>query len=500
MRRAVHGAGVEVGVLLTCLRHRAAYAPPRRQSDRPSPLGKRYVWQEHDADDRDRYDVDVREAHALLGTEPNDTLARIKINYLMRCRMFHPGAGGNPGMFYKITLAYERIMADRGVECRQGRIDFRENFGPRPDVQGPEHPLLEAEEKQAQLEPWAKQASEWVSHEADGDVKPAELEGATAAEMRQIQQLEQSLQAQEAAAAAAGASSSGEALEASGDASAPVPEVSAPDAAVATTPQPEYNEALLAQMDDPKRDVINVDSALHPDGGLVTITPPRTALFNQRALRGLNNDELMERWETAPEKLEHDEEEATAREIIERTINETGGALTKEQTEFMMTHLVERSDSVAGEAARAVTDTMNHVQERRQLAREALVLFVLSCTILALIWATVIAYFQNKAHLRNMGASAEYLTADTLLPWWGNDVEYERQVKRLFVEEWRRARSAARRMQTFQEGIARENATQTGGKGGLDAEIFEVTSERLAELRAKAMRGRKGTDAPAEAA
>lgn len=85
----------------------------------------------------DSYD-DLIAAHRVLGTRPGDALSRIKLSYMMRCRESHPEIDGNPATFYKIALAYERVMKDRGIEMRDGRITFSESVPKLP----PGHDIL----------------------------------------------------------------------------------------------------------------------------------------------------------------------------------------------------------------------------------------------------------------------------------------------------------------------------------------------------------------------
>jgi hypothetical protein len=535
------------GAVWASLRFRASYAPPRRQFHHPAgSRSEKFVWQEHTADDTDRYDIDTREAHALLGTEPNDTLMRIKLNYLLRCRMFHPDVGGNAAMFYKITVAYERIMFDRGVESRHGRISFSDVLGPRPkfdttplipdDLTEDERRFLESDgiERTTTGEPvpWARSGRKWknseeeslyLSQQAEGgeaaveavtaDAEPEEkplsdwevdaqrkvrhhqaLAYNTQSAAKHIRQQEEMQREKEeerksAAAAAAPKSTPIESLDegSSGGvaAAAGVTPVGASTSTELVENKNNTQESAVAKTDE----VTEVDAAEHPDDGIVVIKAPKKALFNQQPLSKWSNDQLMKRWSNAPDRLSHDDEEATAREIIERSINESGGQMTTEQKDFMMTHLVERSDSVAGIAARSATEVMQNTKEKRTVVFEGMVLV----QYFVMLFIGIIIVGTNYMHFvirrdKNPNQS-EHISFDTMLPWWGNDAEYERTVKRLFVEEWRRARMAARRQQTFQDGVARESM-ESQDRVGLESNIFEVTSERLREIRAKAERPR----------
>jgi hypothetical protein len=81
---------------------------------------------EYEAEPLDDPYEDLIAAHRILGTRPADPLYRVKLSYMMRCRDTHPEVDGNPATFYKIALAYERILKDRGIEMRDGKIQFSE--------------------------------------------------------------------------------------------------------------------------------------------------------------------------------------------------------------------------------------------------------------------------------------------------------------------------------------------------------------------------------------
>jgi hypothetical protein len=477
-------AAVLTTAMLAAVRYRASYAPPRRQLHRPpGTRDEKFIWQTHTANDTNRYDMDVREAHALLGTEPNDTLMRIKLNYLLRCRMFHPGVGGSAAMFYKITVAYERIMFDRGVEARHGRIAFTDTLGPRAKFD--EKPLLPESRAALLLEegverttdgqavPWAKSGAEWRN-------------AATPEDLLVINK-EQNPEDMSAYAKDSWMSPKQNEFAAFGV-----------ERAATTIARREEKELENATSGDASNAVVpshepanEIDAAQHPDNGLVVINQPKRALYNQLPMKKWSNEDLMVRWSTAADRLTHDEEEAVAREIIERSINETGGQLTVEQKEFMMNHLVERSDSVAGEAARSATDVMYYTNERKRATMEGLVLFTMVGTFL---FGCITLWLQYKQHLHDISQnphSRDHVSADTMLPWWGNDVEYERQVKRIFIEEWRRARMTARRVQTFQDGVSRESMPLSA-RESLETAIFDVTAERLQELRARVAKNKDG--------
>jgi hypothetical protein len=147
-------------------------------------------------------------------------------------------------------------------------------------------------------------------------------------------------------------------------------------------------------------------------------------------------------------------------------------------------HRVETRVDIAGDAARAATGMMNNTEEVQNVKFDALILYF------SVLWLSMIVYTvlhryaaarRAIAGQRGMDASTQ-ICVDSMLPWWGNDQQYEAQVKRIFVEEWRRARGKAQRQRTFQDGVARESLPMED-KERLDLDIFTVTQERLMEMK-----------------
>lgn len=87
----------------------------------------------------------------------------------------------------------------------------------------------------------------------------------------------------------------------------------------------------------------------------------------------------------------------------------------------------------------------------------------------------------KRATKQNPGL-VQHMNKDTMLPWWGNDNEYENQVKRIFVQEWKNARGGAQRQRVFQDGVSRESKP-LAEKETLDLAIFNVTAERLKKMK-----------------
>lgn len=145
---------------------------------------------------------------------------------------------------------------------------------------------------------------------------------------------------------------------------------------------------------------------------------------------------------------------------------------------------------MAGFAAQTATAMMYNVNEAQRVQTEGLLVFVMTICVVTLVGVTWAIWIGMKEKYKQRPDMLSEINADTLLPWWGNDYEYEKTTKRLYLEEWRRARASARRVQTFQEGLTRE--TLAGDtKHELDVSIFRVSEERLAELRRNAENVRK---------
>eukprot|EP00760_Papus_ankaliazontas_P017472 PhM_4_TR17276/c0_g1_i1/m.52588 len=128
-------------------------------------------------------------------------------------------------------------------------------------------------------------------------------------------------------------------------------------------------------------------------------------------------------------------------------------------------------------------EMMENVKEARQIKSEALLLGNVWVGISLILGSIVVAWIQMTRQREDQPEMQHHIAGDTQLPWWGNDAEYERSVKRLYLEEWRKARSAARRGQTFQEGIARESLFDDKRRVDSDLKIFDVSPEHLAALR-----------------
>eukprot|EP00759_Apiculatamorpha_spiralis_P031346 PhF_6_TR3300/c0_g1_i2/m.4646 len=133
--------------------------------------------------------------------------------------------------------------------------------------------------------------------------------------------------------------------------------------------------------------------------------------------------------------------------------------------------------------------------EMRENVAEAQHITLLKTT-LASVWlaislvlgALVVGWLQLKRQAEANPNAQSHLMADTLLPWWGNDEQYERAVKRLYLEEWRKARGAARRSQNFQAGVSREAIVTEEERIQSDLGIFDVSQEKLKALHERVVK------------
>ncbi|RNF12483.1 hypothetical protein TraAM80_00336 [Trypanosoma rangeli] len=66
--------------------------------------------------------------YRLLECKPGLPLALTKLKYLLACRRTHPDAGGNAEDFLRVSLAYQDVMKDYGVETVENKIVNLGNF------------------------------------------------------------------------------------------------------------------------------------------------------------------------------------------------------------------------------------------------------------------------------------------------------------------------------------------------------------------------------------
>ncbi|EPY36676.1 hypothetical protein AGDE_06798 [Angomonas deanei] len=66
--------------------------------------------------------------YQVLECRPGLPLALTKLKYLLACRRTHPEAGGDPEDFLRVSLAYQDVMKDYGVETVDNKIVNLGNF------------------------------------------------------------------------------------------------------------------------------------------------------------------------------------------------------------------------------------------------------------------------------------------------------------------------------------------------------------------------------------
>ena len=254
-------------------------------------------------------------------------------------------------------------------------------------------------------------------------------------------------------------------------------------------PTPFSRQAMVEQTGQESRHLNLLDSE-DPSDALLR---PRTAFFDQRDLAHLTDAQVKEVWNDSPRTVGHDEEEAMAREIIERQI-----ARGEVDTGFMIAHFVDRSESVAGEAARVATDWMWATQDRKQLNQELWLLgIVVACCFFFGAYLVYRYKSMKKRLLQRPDLRSTDIDPKTMLPYWGNDGQYESAVKRIFLDEFKKARSAALRGVAFQKGMAREGMQAAGKEEDarqMDLAIFDVSTEHLGSIREAAELRRRRKD------
>lgn len=366
--------------------------------------------------------------YALLGSNVGAPLRSVKLKYLLACRRHHPECGGDPEMFLRVSLAYQDILKDYGIESIGGEIINLGNF---------QSCTYEARNY---IEARAKIAAEIPISTLDDYI--AELE---ATQSKVSVDMEARLSAND-------------------------------------TDAMWLLEDIEKVMAETGQDVVTLTML---DDGHVTARAPTplelegaaTATLIGSSSKALEGPPSGEPNESAKSENQGDREPSTTAKALETV------TLTRDEIRVLNAkYMVEERTDVAGSGASTATDIMNNTEEVYKIRQEIVLLFWLASFVFFLIYVGLEAIMRaRKAERRNPGAKNEILST-TMLPWWGNDEEYESQVKRIFVDEWRRARSSARRVQTFQEGVARESLDDDE-KESLDLSIFAITADRVKQMK-----------------
>lgn len=374
--------------------------------------------------------------YQVLECRPGLPLALTKLKYLLACRRTHPEAGGDAEAFLRVSLAYQDVMKDYGVETVDNKIVNLGNF------------QVDDHEAQNYLEARAKITSYIPVSTLDDHIKQIEeIQGRLGGELSDTL-----------------ASNSDETMWLLED----IEDV---------LERTGLRTIKVRVLDDGKVRVSDAqtltDGTEKPLFLGETASPQSPASDNGSAQRG---DE------------EHTATDAAAGAAQAPDAGRYEVEVSKSDIEVLNAkNTLQNRQDVAGLAARTATEVMNNTEEVKQMKLESSVLYVFAASLLVLIYVYIEGAMRAKRQASSRPETMEHVTSDTMLPWWGNDAEYESQVKRIFVDEWRKARASSRRAQTFQDGVARESLDDET-KRDMDLQIFTVTAEKLRAMRDNAER------------
>ncbi|GET88850.1 hypothetical protein, conserved [Leishmania tarentolae] len=380
--------------------------------------------------------------YQLLECRPGMPLALTKLRYLLACRRTHPDAGGDAESFLRVSLAYQDVMKDYGVETVDNKIVNLGNF------QSDDHEAQNYLEARVSINSYIP-ISTLEEH------------------IRQIEEIQSRLGGELSEKLTSNSDEAMWLLEDIED----------------VMEQTGLKTVKLRVLEDGKVRVS--DSQMLTDG---TERP----LF--LADGKLPPDQLMCPSATGAEaeSVDHTSGDAFSGDAPSNPANEAcqSGEGTLREAEVSRSDieilnakntLQDRQD-VAGLAARTATEVMNNTEEVKQMKLESSILYVFLISLMTLVYVYIEGAMRAKRQASSRPGTMEHVTSDTMLPWWGNDAEYESQVKRIFVDEWRKARASSRRAQTFQDGVARESLDDET-KREMDLKIFTVTAEKLRAMR-----------------
>ena len=129
-----------------------------------------------------------------------------------------------------------------------------------------------------------------------------------------------------------------------------------------------------------------------------------------------------------------------------------------------------------GETATDMFYNTREVHELKQFWGSTLVFILLTLFILFHLGLNIITY-QKQAEA--LGKYRNHIAADTLKPWWGSEVQYEKNAKRLFLEEWNRAKSSAQQQKVAHIG------TVSAASGGSGMDVIHPSKDYISQLRNK---------------
>ena len=353
--------------------------------------------------------ADVPLRYQLLEVKPGSSLATTKVKYLLACRKHHPECGGDPEMFLRVSLAYQDVMKDYGIETINNKVV---NLGNFQSCESEMRNYLEARGKITEYIPLST-LEDHINHLND----------------------------------------------------------------VQSRLGADLSEKLAANSDEAMWLLEDIEKVVEETG----VKTVRVSLLEDGSMKVESPLSIEENSEVKPLIGEGSAPSSSKKDTNVATVLEAEVSIDDVQRLNAKNTVQERED-VAGIAARVATGVMNNTKEKYQLRLETMVAIFLMFNVGFLGIAYLDGLMRAKRQEEARPQTKEHITTNTMLPWWGNDAEYESQVKRIFLEEWRRARSSARRVQTFQEGIARETMADND-REKLDLTIFNVTAEKLKKMR-----------------
>jgi hypothetical protein len=381
--------------------------------------------------------------YQILECRPGLPLALTKLKYLLACRRTHPEAGGDSESFLRVSLAYQDVMKDYGVETVDNKIVNLGNF------QTDDHEAQNYLEARANitsyipistLEDHIKQIEEIQSRLGD------ELSDKLTANSDEAMWLLEDIE---------------DVMEQTG-----------------------LKTVKVKVLEDGEVRVSDVQALT--DGTEKPLFLPNDDQPAKNTAGASSGDADSVKDNTSAESSgTHDN---TSSGGAKESAADSGNALyeavvSKNDIEVLNAkHTLQDRPDVAGLAARTATEVMNNTEEMKQMKLESSVLYVFLVSLMVLVYVYIDGAMRAKRQASSRPETMEHVTSDTMLPWWGNDAEYESQVKRIFVDEWRKARASSRKAQTFQDGVARESLDEDTKKE-MDLQIFTVTAEKLRAMR-----------------
>ncbi|ESL05714.1 hypothetical protein TRSC58_06626 [Trypanosoma rangeli SC58] len=382
--------------------------------------------------------------YRLLECKPGLPLALTKLKYLLACRRTHPDAGGNAEDFLRVSLAYQDVMKDYGVETVENKVVNLGNF------QVDDHEARNYLEARAQIKSFIpistltdhiRKLEEITTRLGEGLVDRIAANDDEA--MLLLEDIEDMMEEGGLRTVRLGMLEDGS--------------IRVESKMILTdgTERPLY-------LEDPSKNLEELDGA---------------GVAAEDIMAGVES-------EKSPGKNEFAFDLGQGTSGNEKAIRTVDVSAEDIEVITAKNKVQDRSD-VAGLASRTATEVMKNTEIVKQIRLESSILFVFALCIFLVVYVYVEGLMRAKMQKKRRPETMEHVTTDTMLPWWGNDAEYESQVKRIFVEEWRRARASSRRVQTFQDGVARESLDEDTKKK-MDLKIFTITAERLREMRERA--------------